>query len=84
MPEDYTQAIVIVNQMQDSMTGLARAIADALTDNKISPWEGMALGMKGMAFASQVMTLLQSVDANTLRGVFHVLEHGEWVLPPSA
>lgn len=77
----HESALIVVNQIQDQMSALARKIADALADGKISPWEGIGLGMQGMQFASFVMTAFQTVDKATQKDILYVLENMDIVLP---
>lgn len=77
----HEEATLIVNQMIEQLSGLARTIADALKDKKISPMEGFSLGMRGMTLASFVITAMESAD---VQEVMWVLEHGYWALPPEA
>jgi hypothetical protein len=79
----YEMALSMVNQTQKQLAAMARAIANALADGKVTPWEGMALSMTGMSLATHLMTLLQGVDATTRADLLHVLEYGQWTLPES-
>ena len=78
----HEQALVILNTMQQQLADLALSIVTALNDGKVSPWEGMHLGMQGMALASYVMTLLQGLDKTTRDDLLYVFEHSERVLSP--
>jgi hypothetical protein len=73
-------AIMIVNQMKASMSGLARAIVTALKDKRVTPLEGMQLGFQGMQLATAVITLLNGLDKETVDDVLHVLEHGQFTV----
>ena len=78
----HEQAVAIVNTFYQHIVDLARGIATALDDGKVSPWEGMHLGMQGMATSSYLMSMLQGLDKATRDDVLFVLEHSERVLPP--
>lgn len=82
MPQTYDHALMIVNTLQDHLAGLARAVVDMLADKKISPWEGLALSMRAMTLGTTIMTMLQSLDAQTRADILTVLEQGDWVMPP--
>ncbi len=73
----YEEALDVVNGINDGLASLARDIARALRDGKVRPMEGMALGMKGMSFASAMVLAFQKANRDE---VLHVLEHGRWVL----
>ena len=77
----HEMALTIVNDLQTQLAGLARGTVDMLKDGKVSPWEGMALGMKAMALGSYVLSLLQGMDPATQADILYVLEHGQWALP---
>lgn len=71
----HEEAIDIVNTLHMQMAELARAIVNALKDGKISAFEGISLGTKGITFATYVLTLLQGTDAATRADLLYVLEH---------
>jgi hypothetical protein len=75
-------ALLTVNRLQSQMTSLARGIVTALADKKVSPWEGMQLGMQAMQLGTYAMALLQGLDSETKAELLYVLEHGQWMLPP--
>ena len=77
---DHTDALAIVNDTQKQLAGLARAIVKALTDSKISPGEGMQLGMRGMTLAIGLYGVFESKDSTTRDDILWVLEHGSWTL----
>lgn len=80
-PTQTAQALALVNTLHAQLASLARAVVDALKDTKVSPWEGMALGMQGMALGSTLLTLCQSLDPATRQALLTVLAGGQWVLP---
>ena len=75
---NHAVALSIVNQTQRQLATTARAIVDALKDGKVTPMEGMMLGMQGMNLATNILALVQGVDVATRDDVLYVLEHGEW------
>lgn len=79
-----TAALAAINQTQHSLATTARAVADALKDSKVTPMEGMMLGMSGMQLATQILMLFQGQDAETRADMLYILEHGQWTLPEGA
>ena len=77
-------ALVVVNDLQNQLAGLARAIITALDDGRVTPFEGFALGMRGMQLGSAIITLLQSYPPEVQKDVLYILEHGDIVLPETA
>ena len=43
----HEEALAIVNTLQGQLASLARAVVQALSDEKISAWESMQVGMQG-------------------------------------
>lgn len=78
---DPTMALDIVNDIKAELAGVARAMVTALKDGKISPAEGMAIGMKGMTLASNVLALVQDASPDERDQVLNILEHGVITLP---
>lgn len=78
----YEMALLIANDMHRQFASLTRGTLDMLKDGKVSPWEGMALGMKAMTLGSYVLTLLQGMDTAMQADLLYVLEYGQWGLPP--
>jgi len=73
----YETGVMLVNTLKDQLTELARSIVSSLNDKKISPMEGVLLGMKGMNLATSMITLLEDGDTVTRDEVLYVLEHGK-------
>lgn len=73
----HEQALQIVNSLQSQLSTLVRGILNALRDKKISPWEGMQLGMQGSNLALFVIMMLQEADAETRKDILFVLENME-------
>jgi hypothetical protein len=80
----YDAAVAQVNDMKQQLAELARGIISALDDRKVTPMEGMMLGQRGLMFAMTLVTMLQGLPPEQLKGVLYVLEHGRIVLPPDA
>lgn len=78
---DNSMALEIVNDIKAELAGVARAMVNALKDGKISPAEGMAIGMKGMTLASNVLSLVQDATPDERDQVLNILEHGVMTLP---
>lgn len=76
----HEAALSAVNTLHTQTAMLARSVVDALNDKKISPWEGMQLGMQGFTLASFIMTLMQGMDSGARDDLLYVLEHGTVVL----
>ena len=74
----------VVNDMKMNLAGLVRAIVSALKDGKVSPFEGVMLGMKGMQLGTSVMMMLQSMDTDPdqLEEICNLLEKGKIVATP--
>ena len=74
-------ALAVVNDLQNQMAGLARSVADALSDRKVSAFEGMLIAMKGASLASYIITVFTGMDAVTRDDILYVLEAGDIVVP---
>jgi hypothetical protein len=80
----HEEALAIVNTLQGQLAGLARSVVQALSDEKISSWESMQVGMQGMSIASSIMEVIHGTSPETCADILFVLEHGRWVMPPTA
>ena len=78
--KDRSIALEVVNDLHTQFAQFARAVVVACQDGTMSALEGLTLGLKATAMASQVTTLVQSTDATTLQDVLYVLEQGRVVL----
>lgn len=78
----HEQALSMVNTIKMSWAHLARAIVMALKDGKVTPFEGMQLGMQGLQAATMLTSMFQGMDAATRDDLLWVLEHGTFALPP--
>lgn len=77
----HSNALFIVNSLQEQLRGLVRSSIHAMQDGKVGTWEAWALGLKGINTATSIIALLQEMDEATKKDILYVLEHGEWVLP---
>lgn len=77
-------ALSLVNDIKMQLSRLARSAADAVADKKVTPMEGMALGMQGMQFATTVLMAFTNKDATVTADILYVLEHGQLTLPDEA
>jgi hypothetical protein len=80
----HEETLAIVNTLQSQLAGLARSVVQALSDEKISSWESMQVGMQGMSIASSIMEVIHGTSPETRADILFVLEHGRWVMPPTA
>ena len=80
----HEEALAIANTLQGQLAGLVGSVVQALSDTKISAWESMQIGMQGMSTASSIMAAIQGASPETRADILFVLEHGQWVLPPTA
>ena len=72
-------ALMIINQMKDQFTALARLIYDNLADDgKIDTWEGFQIGMQALPTGMNLVNLLKNMPKEQLAAILHVLEHGHW------
>jgi len=76
----HEEALQVVNMLQDQLAMLAKAIVSAVNDGKVSAWEGMAIGMRGMSLASYIMSVLLTMPPGLRGDILYVLENGEFVL----
>jgi hypothetical protein len=79
--KDRSIALEVVNDLHTQFALFARAVVVACQDGHVSLLEGVNLGLKATAMASQVITLVQGTDAAALQDVLDVLEQGQVVLP---
>lgn len=77
-------ALSLVNDIKVQLARLARSAADAAADKKVTPMEGMLLGMQGMQLATTVLTAFTNRDAAITADMLYVLEHGQLALPDEA
>lgn len=77
----YEEAMSVINALQHQLSGMVRGVVDALKDGKISTWEIMALGIKGMGLANAIMSMMQDLTPELRAAMLDVLEHGEWSMP---
>ena len=78
------EAVMMVNTIKSGWATLARQIVTALKDGKISPIEGMQLGMQGLNAATMLASIFQGMDPALRDDLLYVLEHGVITLPLSA
>lgn len=77
-------ALSLVNDIKMQLSRLARSAADAVADKKVTPMEGMMLGMQGMQFATTVLTAMTNKEPAVTADILYVLEHGVLVVPDEA
>lgn len=78
------EAVMMVNTIKGGWATLARQIVTALKDGKISPIEGMQLGMQGLNAATMLASVFQGMDPALRDDLLYVLEHGQITLPLAA
>ena len=78
----HETALLIVNTLQQHLATLVRGVVTALAHRKVSPMEGVMLGMQGMNLATYALTVMQASEPGTLQDVLWVLEYGQWTTPP--
>lgn len=81
---DTNMAVLTVNTMHQQLAQLVRTIVTSLDDGRVSPMEGLMLGVKGMAVAQTVLIILQGSTAADRQAIVNVLEHGTFTVPPAA
>lgn len=79
-PKDRSVALEVVNDLHTQFAQFARVVVVACQDGKLSLLEGVNVGLKATAMASQVVTLIQGTDDAQLQDVLYVLEQGRVVL----
>ncbi len=74
-------ALMLVNDVKTQLAHLARRMVIALDDGKVSPTEGLALGMQGMQLATTILSALEDSPKETRQEFLTVLEQGVLVMP---
>lgn len=77
----HDAALAVVNDLKAQLASLARAIVLTQSDGVLSLHEGLALGRRGVAFASAVVTLLQGRTPEERQAVLWLLEHAVVSVP---
>ena len=83
MPID-PDALYLVNEIKTQLVHLTRRMVRALDDGKVTPTEGVSLGMEGMQFATTVVSLLEDSDAALRHDLLTVLDQGTFSIPDGA
>lgn len=79
-PKDRSIALEVVNDLHTQFVQFARAVVTACQDGHVSLLEGVNVGLKAAALASQVTQLVQGTDPGTLQDVLYVLEQSQVTL----
>jgi hypothetical protein len=74
--------LLVVNEMKSQLTSMARNVVTALADERLSALEIFSLATRALLLGQTLTTLVQSKDRQTAREILHVLEHGQFTLPP--
>jgi len=77
----HETALSLVNDIKVSLAHLARAIAEAAKDGKVTPSEGLALGMQGLTLASTIISTIEGRDAQLQQDIVWVLENAVFTVP---
>jgi hypothetical protein len=77
----HETAVAMVNTMHTQLAVLVRGVIQAVHDKRITPTEGMMLGMQAMNFATTLLPLLEGASPEVRLDLLYVLEHGMIVLP---
>ena len=79
----YETGLFVVNNMKGELAGMARNVVNALADDRLSPLEIFSLATRALLLGQTLTALVQSKDRQTAREILHVLEHGQFTLPPA-
>ena len=79
----YETGLVVVNDMKQQLAGMARNVVHALADERLSAIEIFSLATRALLLGQTLTGLVQSKDRQTAKEILHVLEHGQFVLPPA-
>jgi len=79
----HEQALSMVNTIKMSWAQVARAIVMALKDGKVTPFEGMQLGMTGLQAATMLTSVFQNMEPAMRDELLYVLEHAVFAMPPT-
>jgi len=77
----YEEATAVINDIHMQLAMLARNIVSALDDNKVSTFEAMSIGMRGMSTASAIMGMFRLTSPEVRKDILYVLERGQWTMP---
>jgi hypothetical protein len=80
----YETGLLIVNDMKQQLAGMARNVVQALADDRLTYTEIFSLATRSLLLGQTLTGLVQSKDKQTAKEVLHVLEHGQFSLPPEA
>lgn len=79
---DKAMVLTVINDLKRQMVELARAIEQALeNDGKLSAWEGLLLGSRGMALSTSIITMFQSIDEASRKEIIKTLGQAKLVMP---
>ncbi len=71
---DRTDAVTVLQTLWPSVATLIGHISSALQDGKVSPAEGLQLGLEAVQLSSAILRTLTPLDLQGLQAVRAVLE----------